>query len=53
MNNRLVIATKQSPVMKSSRLTINYPQDKFMQNRKALKAELLKLIESSRPDYVG
>ena len=53
MNNRIVIGIKKSPVMRSSRMTINHPQEKFMQNRKALKTELFNLIESSRPSPPG
>ena len=53
MNNRIMIGIKKSPVMRSSRMTINYPQEKFMQNRKALKTELFNLIESSRPSPPG
>ena len=54
MNNRIMIGIEKSPVMRSSsRMTINYPQEKFMQNRKALKAELFTLIESARPSPPG
>lgn len=53
MNNRIMLGIKKSPVMRSSRMAINHPQEKFMQNRKALKTELFNLIESSRPSPPG